>query len=313
MANRDGSDTISKETVEGILNRLKENTRTECIRIRTKISGWPLPLTASKFGGVPYWPDMRTYPTARGRRVYMTLLAQINFADLPENGVFPREGILQFFLLDGGWPTECRAAYHECVDDAVSPLPFYGGVEIDPSKRIGDYIPTSLMPEFTAVRTPTGERRILKFSGREFFWKDAGFPVDGELALEFAHDFDCVNVTENRFEDEFRKAAEQLGVALPEEIDAGYSLLSGEDSSVFDEYFDCGHKLLGHPYFVQNDDRDDGDELLLQIDSAPSDSDEVDDRNFITLGDAGVCRFFIPRGDLRRLDFSRVSYDWDCC
>lgn len=77
-----------------------------------------------------------------------------------------------------------------------------------------------------------------------------------------------------------------------------------------------GHKIGGFPDFTQGDPRDggieDGEEsydfLLLQIDS---DYDGVTDN--IMWGDSGICNFFISSEKLRRLDFSDIIYNWDCC
>nr|WP_088909012.1 DUF1963 domain-containing protein [Brevibacillus formosus] len=33
---------------------------------------------------------------------------------------------------------------------------------------------------------------------------------------------------------------------------------------------------------------------------------------YVSWGDSGVSNFFVRREDLLRLDFSKVSYTWDC-
>lgn len=74
-----------------------------------------------------------------------------------------------------------------------------------------------------------------------------------------------------------------------------------------------GHKIGGYPFFTQSDMRvDDSDSeqpdiLLLQIDS---DNNEVIE---ILWGDTGVGNFFICESELKKLDFSNVVYNWDCC
>lgn len=308
---------MDKKNIKKILNRVKENTRMECIRIRTRVSEKSLPLTASKFGGTPYWPDINNYPVANKRKVYMTLLAQINFSDLPKNSVFPNKGLLQFFLLDNDWPSEYRVVYHKDIDESVTPLPCFHEGELDASKKINEYIPTTLMQDTVVVKMANGIKCSMDFHGEKFFWGDAGFPVIGELALDFSLEHDHVNMTEDCFEDEIREAAKQLNIVLPEYIDNGWTLLpEGEtagETDIFDDFLRGGHKLLGYPYFVQNDCKDDGDVLLLQMDSADSDSGETDNQNFIMFGDAGVGRFFIPYDDLKKLDFAYATYDWDCC
>lgn len=85
------------------------------------------------------------------------------------------------------------------------------------------------------------------------------------------------------------------------------------EEEIEDEYAEkfaaAGHKMGGYAFFTQNDPRDgivDGDkyQLLLQVDT----DDAVD----IMWGDSGVGNFFILEEDLRKLDFSRVLYNWDC-
>ena len=38
-----------------------------------------------------------------------------------------------------------------------------------------------------------------------------------------------------------------------------------------------------------------------------------DDGDLIMWGDVGICNFFISPEALKRRDFSRVLYNWDCC
>ena len=73
------------------------------------------------------------------------------------------------------------------------------------------------------------------------------------------------------------------------------------------------HQMGGYPYFTQNDPREGGrypelDVLLFQIDS-----DGQDGHDLIVWGDCGVANFFISREDLKKRDFSKAGYNWDCC
>ena len=68
-----------------------------------------------------------------------------------------------------------------------------------------------------------------------------------------------------------------------------------------------GHKVGGYAQFTQEDPRwtqEDFAEaiLLLQIDS---------DGDGIQWGDQGIAHFFIRPDDLKKLDFSKVLYNWD--
>ena len=69
----------------------------------------------------------------------------------------------------------------------------------------------------------------------------------------------------------------------------------------------------GYPFFTQNDPRSEDidyrefDTLLFQLDSEMRDR-----RELVCWGDLGVGNFFIHREALKRRDFSRVLYNWDC-
>ena len=72
-----------------------------------------------------------------------------------------------------------------------------------------------------------------------------------------------------------------------------------------------GHKILGNPYFTQDDPREEDDEhniLLFQMDSEMG-NEAVE----IMWGDSGVGNFFISEEDLKNLNFDNVLYTWDCC
>ena len=67
----------------------------------------------SKLGGSFYWP------TENGPE--MQFLAQINFEELPENDIFPKTGLLQFFVADDdSWGLFAEnshlVVYHENID-----------------------------------------------------------------------------------------------------------------------------------------------------------------------------------------------------
>ena len=77
------------------------------------------------------------------------------------------------------------------------------------------------------------------------------------------------------------------------------------------------HQLGGYPYFTQEDPRngtayEDLDVLLFQMDSDMRTRDEGGG-DLVMWGDCGVANFFINREALKKRDFSRVCYNWDCC
>lgn len=294
---------MTTNDIRTILQQVEENTKSEYIQITARPSKKRLDLTASKFGGFPYWPHKKakSYPrTSKG--FPLTMLAQINMADLPKNDIFPAEGMLQFYILNSENTNEYAVVFHKTID---SPIVFtcYGPV-----------LPTSFMADTITLNTQEGKRTV-----GNIFWDGRGFPIKGEFALEFSKAYESANLTENCFEDEFRKAAEQLHIQIPDITDSVEYIVPLSDTErddIFDRYWTGdGHKLLGRPYFIQGDYRgkNSDDVLLLQIDSTESDTDTTDMQNNIVIGDSGNLAFFINKDELHRLDFTHVYYTWACC
>lgn len=65
-----------------------------------------------------------------------------------------------------------------------------------------------------------------------------------------------------------------------------------------------GHRIGGYPDFTQYDPRKKGqyDTLLFQLDSDKG----------IMWGDVGIANWFISAADLKKKDFSKVFFTWDC-
>ena len=94
-----------------------------------------------------------------------------------------------------------------------------------------------------------------------------------------------------------------------------YQILDDETyDKLIGECSEGGHWLLGYPYFTQTDPREYEeqyryyDTMLFQLDS-----DYGDDGDYIMWGDSGVANFFINQEDLKKRDFSKILYNWDCC
>lgn len=100
------------------------------------------------------------------------------------------------------------------------------------------------------------------------------------------------------------------GAGVPEVNADNYcQILNDEFTDAYTEATDInGHRLGGYAYHVQDNPRMQSRfsdyVLLLQLDN--------DDEHGMMWGDLGVCHFFIHPDDLRRCDFSKVMYDWQC-
>lgn len=271
-----------------IFDEIKKQTAVTAVEIVADIvdKNKPLLLTDSKFGGLPYWQDGMEYPTAKDDGTKLVLLAQINFGQMPHLDDFPESGILQFFIkpddiygcdFDKINYDKWRPVYHENIGEPMSE---------DALRAMG--VKTAEEVEY--------------------------FPLSPEFALSFEKQENVLNMTcEELFEREVRKIAPKLSLPVPEENTPFYDFFS---ESISDEFYDeCnreGHRIGGYPAFTQCDPRlpgDDKDVLLLQIDSC-GDGDVGD--GLIMWGDCGIGNFFISRDDLKKRDFSRVLYNWDC-
>jgi uncharacterized protein YwqG len=225
----------------------------------------------SKVGGQAWWPRAQPLPVdAQGRA--LTLLAQINFAELPEPLTgYPTQGLLQFFIATG--------------DD------FYGA-------RLDSLDSRREQRNFRVVYWPDLEvpARLLPVVQGQSLPMDPARPQ----RMHFVAVAERMSVADHRFDQRMGQDLE----ALTERYAAEHGL--DADSlfqAVLDLHDGAGHKLGGYPSFTQEDPRSGGDdELLLQLDS--------DDA--LMWGDSGVANFFISPTALAARDFSRVAYNWDC-
>ena len=120
----------TQEQIEQLVADLNAVTQREMIRIKLSLSD-SLALTDSKFGGMPYVPKGGSLPTsAEGKPLFM--LAQINCEQLPENNIYPKKGLLQFWIADTedylfglDFDNPCsndfkRVLYYPTIDEALS-------------------------------------------------------------------------------------------------------------------------------------------------------------------------------------------------
>jgi uncharacterized protein YwqG len=189
-----------------------------------------LSLTQSKFGGLPYLPQEENYPTgSNGQPLF--LLAQINFAEVPELNGFPHDGILQFFVGDDNM-------YGLELDDPFDQenyrLIYYD--EVDASKAQQDIE----LPDFDNI------------------------PVLRSHALSFEKQMAPVAPQDQAFYEIFGTPAEDFFDRFGNdkvEVRRAYARAA----------LGRGHKLGGYAHFTQEDPRlvQEFDEamLLLQIDS----------------------------------------------
>lgn len=248
-----------------------------------------LSLTQSKVSGFPYLPQGESIPTGtEGRQ--LSLLAQINCAELPENEIYPKEGILQFWFLDDlGF----------CID--------WDDLTKQDNFRVLYY------PSLGAHYTEDVLVKMLHpYHGDEPFFREnqqyeMTFTRSQSFPYFFSEDFqhEFISRWNERCEpklqwlDDLEELEEELVEEICEAIDAG----------------EARHQIGGYAKFTQDDPRENSalykpfQMLLLQIDSQ---FNEAEHQWEFLFGDAGICNFFIEPERLRKCDFSTVMFTMDC-
>ena len=268
--------------VKAIVAEVKRRTETPCWKLTLQPEG-PCGLLDSKVGGLPYWDPALPYPVdSQGNQ--MTLLAQLNFAQLGTEDPLPRAGMLQFFIgqddvfgMDFDEPDRqknFRVVYHPEPDPALT------------------------LEQIRALDLPTHVEA------------DCCTPVFQEAVFTAEKTVGYMGPEDGRFDALFREVVRAVtGEDIGEQN--AYQYLGDADCRCLnDQLNNTGHRLLGYPFFTQYDPREpEGpyDTLLFQLDS-----DMIDRKDLVLWGDCGVGNFFINREDLLCRDFSRILYNWDC-
>ncbi len=244
--------------------------------LRITLSDGPVSLLGSKVGGLPYLPSKEAIPFD-SKGMPLRLLAQIDCRELSSLPDFPQTGLLQFWIgQDGslGLFTEggYRVVWHETVDANITD---------------------------DDVRTWISELPNLK---------ESYFPVEGEYGISYAQDFEPMPMSDAHFSPLFIPKYNSISGEYT--IEDMFELTTEASEMIWDSVSGDGHKVGGYPAFSQEDPREENSDqtiLLLQIDS------EYDgERNKTIWGDGGVCGFFCTPDELKRRDFSKVLYNWDC-
>ena len=276
-----------------VMALLNEGDRSRVIRITPMIASGPLSVTSSKFGGVPYLPEGVDAPT-NSHGDPLGMIAQINCAELPDNDIYPKTGIVQFWmnLADGLWGMD-----------------FENPIAQDNTRLM--YYPELGIPNANAALPRVD-------------WDDVGWPIcpeDVELALSFEVIQQGDVILSEDFFDAF---VEQWNSLYPdqtiEELDELDDLSDELVTDFFDDFAEF-HKIGGKPIFVQNDPRDfEGNLKNYTVDLLPIVSEDVrdprggeDSRNIeIMWGDMGTANWLITPEQLAARDFSQVLFEWSC-
>lgn len=230
----------------------------------------------SKVGGVPYLPLHIDYPRGSNGKP-LALLAQINFAEIPPLPHFPTQGIMQFYIADNdSWGLN----FYDPLDQSNFRVLYFADIITDPQQ---------LQHDFTAYTT----------------FDPCDLPFSGQYAMQFQLSKQYISLGDHRFTLTNPSTGETLNIWDVCELDV----------DLFDAYQDAfnasGHRIAGYPYFTQYDPRENSEALADYILLLQLDSDEEQGVEMLW-GDVGVCNFFIHPEDLKKRDFSKVLYNFDC-
>ena len=280
------------ERVKHLNHLLSQQDRKPTVRIIPRAVQGTVPVTASKCGGVPYLPAGALAPTNQDGKL-LGMVAQINCAELPKNELYPKIGILQFWIDSGEEEGDENWGFN--ANDIAN----QANIRVIYYPQVGEATPAG-HPAVTAARSED--------------WPI--YPPEAELALTFKKKHESLSDTSREFEARFvhrwnEKHPEQT-INEVYEIDR---LHDGEniayDLTDSTEY----HKLGGYPSFVQSDPRENNPELqeytvnLLTIASEEAKNDGDGD---IMWGDMGTANWLITPQQLADRDFSKVLFEWNC-
>jgi len=276
--------TPTQAQIEQLVADLNAMTCREVIRIALSLAD-NLALTDSKLGGIPYIPQGGALPTdVDGKPLFM--LAQINCEQLPENTLYPKKGLLQFWI-------------------AATEAPLYGL----------DYeVPCSNDFKRVIYYSDFGEALPIDDFINDYTFDDKNLPFNSkrQFALHFKKDTESISLEE--------RAATQL---FFEKWNEAFSTHITTIDEFFDEVPDdiceeinayllkepTGHKIGGYPYFIEYDPREENDPhtfLLLQIDIDNVEGEEICWGNL-----GGVANFFISPEDLDNCKFDNIFFHWE--
>lgn len=276
------------EQIKEVVEEIKKRTAMEAYSLVIVPEKKP-DIFSSKFGGVPYWDTKRDYPADKEGNKLM-LLAQINLDQSEVEEPLPTRGMLQFFIGrddvfgmdfdEPGTQNTFRVVYHETIDYNISQ-----------EEILALQLPVSTDGE-NEEYTPVFKEAVVDIVKKTVYMGSEVYQFDklfGEILKE------------------------KLGKDIGQQT--AYSVMD-EDAydKLMEEISNSGHWLLGYPYFTQSDPREYEekyrvyDTLLFQMDS-----DYINNEDYVLWGDCGVGNFFINGEDLKKRDFSKVLYNWDCC
>ncbi len=273
----------ASEKVLRIVEEIAKRTATEHYRLVLNEER-EAKITASKVGGVPYWPTNKDFPVdAEGNK--MLLLMQINCEEAGLKAPLPEQGMLQWFIsvnpermygCQGNYNedgTGVRIVYHETIEENALPTDAPTHNTVDPMLT----------------------------------------PVKREAAIDVVAEPTSMGVNDGHFNRLFADIVKDItGDDVGDK--AWYGYLNNDECLLLEQQGmkRPHHQMLGYPVYTQDEARRDieyHDTLLFQLDSQFSTQGQGE---LVMWGDMGSGFIFIHHDDLNALDFTHAYYCWDC-
>ena len=275
---------ITLEDINIVIEKIKKNNSRECINIIIEENN-SLNLTDSKFGGLPYISTDADTPKDSNDN-QLALLAQINCSDLPENTLYPKDGLLQFWISrndDFGLDNkkDYCVKYIENIEDNITKESILNKYKLLDEENSEEYSPFSKKNTSFALKF---EKGISTITSTDFLFED--------IALKTIHELFPDENIEDLYDDLERDVFNTL-----------FKAFSGVD-----------HAIGAYPTFTQWDPRNPEEKdaygiTLLQVESYWNNDSNS---SGIMWGDSGVANFFINKEKLEHLNFEDVLFNWDC-
>lgn len=275
---------ITLEDINIVIEEIKKNNSRECINIIIEENN-SLNLTDSKFGGLPYISTDADTPKDSNDN-QLALLAQINCSDLPENDLYPKEGLLQFWISRNnefglGNKKDYCVKYIKNIEDNITKKSILNKYKLLDEENSEEYSPFSKKNTSFALKF---EKGISTITSTDFLFED--------IALKTIHELFPDENIEDLYDDLERDVFNTL-----------FKAFSGVD-----------HAIGAYPTFTQWDPRNPEEKdaygiTLLQVESH---WDNDSNSSGIMWGDSGVANFFINKEKLEHLNFEDVLFNWDC-
>ena len=246
-----------------LLKAVHERTQCECISVT--FSDEPPKISDSKVGGLPYLKKGMSAPKGENGEP-MIMLFQLNFAQLPENGVLPSEGILQIFTTekefynvrwDLGSEVLIKAVYY---DDAS---------ECAPSDDIKTRFPITT----------------------DDFTDEDYAPVHGAAAMRFERLLTDVFAFSNKNTQILHEEAQRMGIPLDKTATLPELVQTREDEVAYG-VFDLHDFMLGNEMTI------DGEQCVRLL--------MLEGNENMCFNDGGCVQLFIRCEDLENGEFEKV-------